>query len=84
MPNPNTLQNPSCFVDLGLRMLTARATNAHPSEKHGFIYIIGRDKMSQHKNSQEGKGRSIHLGWEADLFFKKAKVVKAFTVNSGS
>lgn len=40
--------------------------------------------MSQHKNSQEGKGRSIHLGWEADLFFKKAKVVKAFTVNSGS
>lgn len=65
-------------------MVTGRATNAHPSEKHGFIYIIDRDKMSQHKNSEEGKGRSIHLGWEADLFFKILKAVKAFIANSGS
>lgn len=53
-------------------------------QKDKSIYIIDRDKMSQHKNSQEGKGRSVHLGWKADLFFKKGKVVKAFTVNSGS
>lgn len=37
-------------------------------QKDKSIYVIDRDKMSQHKNSQEGKRTSIHLGWEAGLF----------------